>query len=185
MIRKTANHKLPMANGQRKLSVFSLQKVVTGFTVVELILYMGLLAVFLTVLTQIFTASLDTQLEAQTESSVQQDGRFILSRLQYDIERATSISDPPTAGSTSARLQMVVDGATSTYQVNGQNMQLTDAGGIYQVNSINTVVSNLQFQRRSVAGGKPVITVSFIVTSVARRSSGPESQSFQTTISTR
>lgn len=156
-----------------------------GFTLIELLLYMSLLAVFLTVLTQIFTASIDTQLESESESSVQQDGKFFLARLQYDIERASTILDPSYSGSSSASLQFVASGVTNTYTLTGSDVTFTDASGTYNVNSIGTKVSNLQFLRRSVVNGKPIITLSFILTSVATRNSGPNAQTFQTTVGTR
>lgn len=156
-----------------------------GFTIVELMLYMGLLAIFLTVISQIFVASIDTQLESESQSSVQQDSKFILARMQYGLENATAIIEPSESGSSSSQLQFITDGITQSYQLTGQSITFTDNGNVNQVNSVNTTASNLQFTRRGTVGGKAFITVVFTLTSVAIRNSGPETQTFQTTIGAR
>src|SRR3989344_9090196 len=71
-----------------------------GVTLIELLLYMGLLALFLLVLTDIFVAITSVRTETETTSAVEQDGRFIISRLAYDVSRADSISIPPQLGQT-------------------------------------------------------------------------------------
>src|SRR3989344_6072674 len=62
-----------------------------GFTLVEIILYMALLAVFLIVLTDIFVSILDIQTESEATSSVEQDSRALLARFNFDIANADSI----------------------------------------------------------------------------------------------
>jgi len=156
-----------------------------GFTIIELLVYMGLLAVFLTIISQIFVASIDTQLESEAESSVQQDSKFILARLHYDLANATAMIEPSSPGSTSSSLQYVANGVTSTYQLAGENVIVTEGITAYQLNSVNTRVSNLFFTRRGVVGGKPIVSAAFTLTSRVVRNSGPEIQAFQTTIGMR
>src|SRR3990172_6790072 len=48
-----------------------------GFTIIELILYMGMLSILLAVLSQIFVSILNVQLESQSSSSIEQDSRYI------------------------------------------------------------------------------------------------------------
>lgn len=146
---------------------------------------MGLLAIFLTIISQIFVASIDTQLEAEAESSIQQDSKFILARMQYDLVNATSITEPSDVGSTSSQLQFVSAGITKMYQLNGTTLEFSDGVGTYQLNSSTTRISDLSFTRRGVPGGKPYITAIFTVTSETTRSSGPETQTFQTTFGIR
>lgn len=173
--------KTKLVNGKRKAGSL----LVRGFTVIELLVYMGLLAVFLTIISQIFVASIDTQLESEAESSVQQDSKFILARLHYDLANVTSVIEPSAPGSTSSQLQYVANGVTGMYQLAGENVTLSDGLASYQLNSQNTRVSNLFFTRRGVINGKPIITAAFTLTSRAVRNSGPEIQTFQTTIGIR
>src|SRR3990172_1905169 len=87
----------------------------TGFTLIEIIIYMALLSIFLLTLTDIFVSILDVQLESDATSAVEQDGRFILSRISYYIPRATDISTPPQIGQTRSNLIMTIAGVT-TYE---------------------------------------------------------------------
>src|SRR5260221_6706185 len=99
-----------------------------GFTMVELLLYMGIFSILLVVLIQLFTSILSLHLEPQATSSVDQDGAAILSRLSYDIHKSASISSP-TIGSqcnwpTTSTCKLVVSNAT--YQLDGNgNLLLT------------------------------------------------------------
>src|SRR5260221_10945575 len=65
-----------------------------GFTLMELLLYMGIFSVLLVVLMQLFTSILSLHAESQATSSVDQDGNFALMRLAYDIHRSSSIVTP-------------------------------------------------------------------------------------------
>lgn len=61
-----------------------------GFTLIELLLYMALVIIFLGILTNLFVSVLDIKNESTAQSSIEQDGRFILSRLLYDANVAGS-----------------------------------------------------------------------------------------------
>lgn len=65
-----------------------------GFTLVELLLVMGIFAILLAVITDMFVSVLNVQTEAKANTSVTQDGRYILSKLSYDISRATTVTTP-------------------------------------------------------------------------------------------
>jgi Tfp pilus assembly protein PilW len=153
---------------------FQLKK---GFTIMELVLYMGLFIILLTVLAQLFTAAIESQLSSQMFSYVQQDGRFILSRLQYDIENASSVTTPGAIGATSTSLAIVNNGTTYTYSLTGSNVLVN---GI-QLNGFNTAVSNLSFQKIGNSGGKPTVKLSFTITSLTKKNSIAEVKNFQTT----
>lgn len=170
---------------QTRLAAKRVSNKFRGFTIIELMVYMGLLAIFLTIISQIFVASIDTQLESEAESGIQQDSKFIFARLQYDLANATAIVEPSFSGSSSSLLQFVSGGTTQSYQLTGVNAIFTNGVNIYQLNSVNTAVSNLLFTRRGVANGKPFITASFTLTSAVVRNSGPDVQAFETTIGTR
>jgi prepilin-type N-terminal cleavage/methylation domain-containing protein len=69
-----------------------------GFTLVEMLIYMGLLTIFLAVIGNIFFSIIDLQLESQATSSVSESGRYLLSRISYDVRRAQSITTPASPG---------------------------------------------------------------------------------------
>lgn len=156
-----------------------------GFTLVELLIYMGILALFLGVLTSLFGTIIDVQLETQSYSSVDQDGRFILSRLTYDLQRAQNIVTPATLGGQSANLALSIDGATHTYNVNNADLQITNDSGVNTLNSFDSTVSNVSFKRLGNVNGKNSIQAQYTVSSKTTKNAQAEIKTFQTTIGTR
>lgn len=156
-----------------------------GFTLVELIIYMGIFSIFLLVLTSMFTSILDSQFETNSITSVEQDGRFILRRLTNDIQSSSSINVPSAIGASSNSLQLVINGITNTYTLTNGNLTLTNDKGTNNLNNYDTTISNLSFTRLGNTGGKNTVTVSFKSTSKTLKTSGPEIKNFNMTIGTR
>lgn len=155
-----------------------------GFTMVETLLYLGILIILITVLTQVFVALIDVQLETQTASPVEQDGGVALSRIEYDVSRASSITSPD-LGFTSNTLEVVVDGVTYNYSILNGDLILTDSQGSDSLNSTESVFSNFTVTRSGNANGKNLIDVSFRVMGVAQKTKGPEIRDFSTTVGLR
>lgn len=156
-----------------------------GVTFVELLIVMGLLSFFLLILATIFTTTVDIEGQSQGYSATVSDGRFIMARLDYDIARASAISTPGSLGSTTANLVMTIGGASYTYAVSGNNLQLTDASGSANLNSDGTTVSAVTFQELGNGGGKPAIRFSFTLTSTAKHGSGQDIHTFTSTVERR
>lgn len=158
-----------------------------GITVVELLLYMAILSILLTILTSVFVSALDVQSESNATSSVEQDGNYILARLEYDIHRAQSINIPSSNGEISNNFQIVVGGVNYTYAIDvNNNLIVTNNLGINNLNNYGAGVSALSVQRLGNAGGvENTLRVNFTVTSRTKRVSGYEEKNFQTNISLR
>lgn len=156
-----------------------------GFSIVEMLIYMGLFAIFLTVLTSIFASSLDVRLESEGTSSVEQDGRYLFARLSHDIRRADAIVQPAGVGSASGTLILDVGGSNNTYSLSGDDLILTTPSGSDPLNGDRSIVSNLSFERVGTTAENQTIRVGFTLTSLATRASGPETRTFQTTIGLR
>lgn len=157
-----------------------------GFTLIELLIYMALLSSFLVVMTQLFGSVLDAQLQSESTSNAQQDGRFILLRFMHDVPLATVIATPGALGGSSTSLVMTVAGSTYTYSLNGSNLMLAIGGSAFQLNSFQTAISNLTFSRLGKSGGNDSITISFTVTdSTQQVTGGPITKSYSTTVTTR
>lgn len=116
-----------------------------GSTLVELLVYMAILTTVMAFVTDFLLQTVETRLEIQAKSSMEQDQRFILSRLTYDIRRADSITTP--ASGTTNNLVLVINGATYSYQLTILNFQLTNDSGTFNLNSSDIEVSSLSFQR--------------------------------------
>lgn len=158
-----------------------------GFTLVELLLYMGIFSILIVALFQLLSSILDVQLESQSTAGVSQDGRFIVNRLSYDIQRSTSIISP-SLGSQGQSMQLSDGTTTYSYTLTNGNLILTSTppGTVDELNSYNTSVSNINFLRLGNAGGlADTITVSFTLTSKIIRRGGAPSKNFKTTIGIR
>jgi type II secretory pathway component PulJ len=157
-----------------------------GFSLIEFLMYMGIFSLLLISLFQMFTSILDNQAESETTASVSEDGKFLIARLSYDIQQASEITTPATIGSSGNSLQLTIGGTSYSYTINNGNLVLTNTAETNApLNGYDTTVSNLSFTRLGNSNGKNVITVAFTVTSRITKQSGPESQTFQTTIGTR
>ena len=164
----TSNIRYPISNSK-------------GFTFVELLLYMGLLSFLLLVQTQILTSVLSVELESEATSSIQQDARFILARIVYDINRAENIVSPATPSAVTDSLELIINGTSNTYSLSGENLMIANSLGSDNLNSFGTRISGLSFKRLGNVDGKNTITFSFTVTSITQREQGPESRTIKTT----
>lgn len=147
-----------------------------GFTIVELLLYMGIFSILLISLMQLFGSIIDVRLESEATSAISQDGVYILTRLTNDIHqsRIATIPSPAT---------LAISGGTShTYQLNGSNLEMDGS----QLNSVNTTVSDLSFTLIGQSSNKKQVQLSFKLTSKILRGGGKsQSQIFSTTVGTR
>lgn len=156
-----------------------------SFTIVELLIYMGLLAILLTVLTDIFATMLSLQTESESVSVVQQDGRYILGKLMYDINRASDVSVPSQLGDTGNTLIININGSNQEYHLVNSQLQLTNNYGINILNSSETSVDSISFKRIGNIGGKNTIVLDLIISSQATPQSGKEVKNFHTAVSLR
>ncbi|MBP9716648.1 MAG: prepilin-type N-terminal cleavage/methylation domain-containing protein [Candidatus Levybacteria bacterium] len=154
-----------------------------GFTLVELLLYMGIFSILLTVTLQMFGSVFEFQLESQAVSSVDVDGKFIVNRFNYDVNRASSITLPVALGANNSSLTIVVNNQSLTYSLSDGDINLNNAstGTTDQLNSAETTASDLSFTRLEGSAGKDLIQMSFTLTSEVTQRKGKEVRSFQTT----
>src|SRR4030043_559602 len=153
-----------------------------GFTLVELLIYSGLLIMLLGMLTRMFTGITDVQLESVATGAVEEDARYIYSRLSYDVSRATSVVTPSNLGDQTNSLTLLVDSIVTTYAISNNNLLLTNNQGANQLNSVGTTISNLSFRRLGNVGGKDSIQMTFTITSTTEQVSGPDTKDMETTI---
>lgn len=152
-----------------------------GFTLAEALVVMALLAGFLMILTTLLTSAIDIQGSSESYSAVMTDGRFIMSRLNYDIARSSAVTTPSALGGTSTSLGLTINGNTYTYALNGSDLALTDPDGNASLNSNGTTVSNISFQALGNSGGKETVRYTFTLTSTRRHSSGHDTQTYTST----
>src|SRR6266550_3490019 len=158
----------------------------SGFTLIEQLIYMGLLSILLAVFLQIFTSILDVHLESQATSSITQDGNYILVRLAHDIRLAQKVTSPSQGASSNSSLQ-IIDGATNyTYQLTGNNLTISVNGATPDnLNSVSTKVSSINFTNlgNNASGLKNTVQIAVTLKSVTQRINGKiQTETFQTTV---
>lgn len=156
-----------------------------GFTLVELLIYMGLLTILMTVLTRLFTATIDVQLSSEATGGVEEDSRYIYSRLAYDLAQADTIVTPEAPGLSSDSLTIMIGSRTYTYRVIGTNFMLVSDIGEGALNSYMTAISNVTFTMLGPDEGKKSIQVKYTITSTIQSSSGMVMRNMETTITQR
>lgn len=156
-----------------------------GFTLIELIIYMGILSTIMIVLTDIFVAVLQSRTESEATSAVEQDSRFIISRLSYDIARSSSITNPAGLGTSSNSLTLVIGSENFNYSLSGTDFQLTNNTGTNDLNGAETKVDSINFTKIGNPSGKETIQLQLIISSSAVKTGGAETRTYQTTIGRR
>lgn len=152
-----------------------------GFSLTEILVYMAVFSVIIAFMTTIFASMIDQQQEAQSASSLQQDGEYIMARLLYDVSRADSILSPVSAGQQTSSLQLSIGPAIFTYSLSGTDLVLNDGVSDYKLNSYGSNISDLEFVRVENDSLSDQVKISYRVTSTTIRDSGPQSRLFVTT----
>lgn len=152
-----------------------------GFTLVELLIYMGLLTVLILIFTDIFTSIIDNQLSSRNTSNVADDGRYIYSRFIYDVGRAQAITQPSTYGSSSAALDLTIGGQNYSYSLINNNLVVTSPGGSYALNGYGSSISGLLFTKVGTTSAKSTVQINFTVKGVVTTRGIKDQQIFQTT----
>src|SRR3990167_6958851 len=94
-----------------------------GTSLIELLIYFGLLATVLIIATDLIIRTGEFSLEANTRNALQQDARFIIGRLTYDIHQADLINTPAGLGDSGSSLDITVGPETHTYSLVGLNLE--------------------------------------------------------------
>ncbi len=156
-----------------------------GFTLVELLIFMGLFSVILLVLSSLFASIVQQQLETQGMSAVETDATYLTARLQYDFDRADDIVLPEISGDTSDSLTLVIGGLDYTYSLTGTTLEMTTPSGTVSLTSPRTQVSDVSFHRVGNDSGVPTIEVLITLSSTAVNSTGSETRIIDTSYATR
>jgi len=160
-----------------------------GFSTIEFLLYMGIFSILIIVLMQVFFTLLDSQLSSESFSAVDQNGRYVLAKLQYDISQASSIVTPPTQGSQSTSLQITVNSINYLYSLtSGGDLQIKNVstGALDTLTGFDASMSALIFTRIGLGTGNDTVQLSFVLQSrTVSHSQKAESRSYQTTIGLR
>ena len=152
----------------------------SGTTLVELILYMGLLSIFIIILFNLFTAILSTQTRSAAVSLVQTNGNFLLTKLTADINRADSIVLPLAISASASSMVLKVGATDTTYAISNGRLVITDSSGSNNLNDSDTTISDFVVTKLGNVGGKPGLQMLFTITSNVVDNSNIKTKTFQT-----
>jgi Tfp pilus assembly protein PilW len=164
------------------------RKFESGVTIVELVIYIGLLSIFMLVLLDVFITVLSARLETESTSTLNQDTRYILTRLAYDVGNADSVVLPAALGDSSSVLKITKGGITETFSLDSSGNLILDNGTSTQkLNGADTALTSISFKKigNSEEGDKPTVKISFTVKSLIVRQAGEQTRTVDTAIGTR
>ncbi len=142
-----------------------------AFTIIELMLYMGIFSILIAVLSGMFVSIMELQLSTHSNSEVTQAQNYIFSRLQYDLYRTQSITVPALPGNSGSVLTLSIGGQPYTYQISGNNLVLNS----YILNSPDVSITDFIVTSLGTAG-KPNVRINLTVQSnVTPLNKSPES----------
>ncbi len=164
------------------------KKRTNGFTIIEMVIYMGLLSILIALMSQLFIATVGIKVESEAGASVQQDGNYIISRIAYDIHRASRII-APALGQTGSTLSLgIIESGVEqiyTYLLANTTLTLLDGSTTDSIHSATTNVSTFSVTRvgNSATRANAKDTVQFLITisSTYRPPSGIQQMTFQST----
>lgn len=113
----------------------------SGFSLIELILYIAIVSIFLLGLTNFIWDIIYGRQKAQAQQAVEQSARIIIGRLGYEIRRATDFTII-----NSNQVQITNPSGTSLVTLNGNTLQLTLPNSTsYDLSSNQVLVQQLVF----------------------------------------
>lgn len=155
-----------------------------GFTLVEMLISTSLISILLVILTTILQSALETQLSSIATSNVEQEGRFILARIAYDLQRAESVVSP-LSNQSAASLSLSISGDTYVFASDSGQLWLTRASGVYTLMQPGTTISNLLFTGVGTSSGTTKPTEKIYFTLTDNSSNPPETRDFEVTVGPR
>jgi len=119
-----------------------------GFSLIELLLYIALIAVFSSLLASLFIVLGKSRAQLEARSEVHQALAFASEKMAQDIRSATSVTTPSSPGVEADTLVLTVDGSVITYQVTaGVLERQVDALAAEPMTARTMTVSSLSFIR--------------------------------------
>lgn len=155
----------------------------SGTTLIELILYTGLLTTILVVLYQLFALAGYRKIDEVVEDELYVNATRMVADLNRTIQQSTSITEPA-AGASSSTLSL--NGGTIVYQLDGNNRLVKLENGVTAFMTTSAVsINNLSFTRRGPSVESQTITANFAVVGNHKVERGVLTRDFTTSVTVR
>lgn len=156
-----------------------------GFTLIELIIYSGILVVVLTFTGEYLYSIGQARINNAARVEVAQAAELIINKVRSDVTGCLAILNP-TGSEPSPNLNITIDENTIIYSLSDSTINRSVGGVVDRLSSNQVRASDLVFNKIANPGGIITIQIRFTLTSLAQLSGGRNVQeSFQTTFSQR
>lgn len=140
----------------------------TSFTLLEIILYIGLLSIIILPTSVLFSMVLQSRAESQLNNEIEQQGLQVAQIITQTIRNAKGINSP-TIGILSSTLSLSVSDVSKNptiFELSGNAIKIKEGSGSAVVLTSSAVApANLIFQNFSRSGTAGIIRVSFSLNS--------------------
>ncbi len=127
-------------------------KKMNGFTLVETVIYLALFGIMFTGAVTVAYSTAELGKRNQAVAMVQQEGDFLVAKINWVLSGAQSVMSPA-AGPGEVLTVSKYDGSTVTVGISEGDMFIQESGEPVVLNSANTKVVSLTFQRFRESGG--------------------------------
>lgn len=135
-----------------------------GFTLVDVLLYVGFAAILFTGISVTLMELIAARVKSETIAEVEQQGQQVMQLITQFVRNAQSITSPAT-GNSASNLTLVTDSGTATFGLSGNTIRITENGGAAEATtSSQLIASNLAFKNLTRTGTPGSVRVSFNLT---------------------
>ncbi len=141
----------------------------TGFTLVEIVLYVTIFMGILIASSSIFNTAIQSRVKSQTISEVEQQGAQAIQAMTQTIRNATAINSPSTGASATSLSVNVVSGANSPtiFDLSGGQLRIKEGvASAVPLNNTRVTASSLIFYNLTRASTSGIISFQFTLTHV-------------------
>ncbi len=160
----------PINKRKKTMSFFS-----TGFSLVEMIIYIFLLTILLITIVDSLTFMIKKTRELKAEKAIAISANEFLNRFSYEVKRATNLDG--TFGTTSGSLTLTRGTSTSIFSLENSRAKITIDGISNFLTATDTPITNFNFYKLAATTTSKGVVVQFTITS----SNTSRSESFQAT----
>lgn len=122
-----------------------------GFSLIEVLIYISVIAVVTTAISGVFLSIANGQARADAAAEINSNIRFVTDKINQDISAASAITQPASAGQTLSTLALTIGASSISYCVVNSQLHRSSSGicdaGSELLTSQAVKVNNLSFTR--------------------------------------
>ena len=143
-----------------------MKKEFKGFTLIEVLLYLAMLAVFVVVISPFWQGLLDITEKGKAMNTVNTEGQFIMTKVLQRIRESDSITSP-IAGNSSSTLNLTYTNVNlnpTIFDLSSGSLMLSEGPNPFSsLNSPDVIISEVVFSNNSGLDSKGLVRVQFNV----------------------